>query len=127
MSGFSWGAGAGGGARHRAGDGRRWSVASLPSSSGYGTTPGSSAVSSRASSQERLSGHPHHQQAGPYSGHFGSNEFESSQSLLEPGADTEGKRSPSLRPRSRSLRWAPFTFLLCLIESNLKRLLPLTD
>ena len=102
QSGFSFG-----GSKYRSGDGRRWSVASLPSSSGYGTTPGSSAVSSRCSSQERLHqpppGHPHHQhplhQDHLTITHFDSND--SNPSLMDP---EEGRRSPSFRPRSRSLR-----------------------
>jgi len=110
-------------------DGRRWSVASLPSS-GYGTTPGSSNVSSQCSSQERLhqlgaaaaasggaghhattpapAGTPMGTPVGPGSGlasedprmfhrHFSSND--SNPSLI----DDDGRRSPSIRPRSRSL------------------------
>ena len=100
---WSSGAGQGGaGGKLRSGDGRRWSVASLPSSSGYGTTPGSSAVSSRCSSQERL-----HQLHQPHTAHqeqrtrqhFDSNESNPSLVDIE-----EGRRSPSFRPRSRSLR-----------------------
>ncbi|XP_042861257.1 microtubule-associated serine/threonine-protein kinase 3-like isoform X5 [Penaeus japonicus] len=100
-------------------DGRRWSVASLPSS-GYGTTPGSSNVSSQCSSQERL-----HQIGGGGAGGAGSgavgpgNLSNTSSPAVEevrhshirhfssgesnPSIDDDGRRSPMNRPRSRSL------------------------
>jgi microtubule-associated serine/threonine kinase len=87
------------------GDGRRWSVASLPSS-GYGTTPGSSNMSSKCSSQERLHQLPHMPTSDDMrilTHHFSSNE--SNPSL--PGVTYEenpiSHRSPLHRPRSRSL------------------------
>ncbi|CAH0562652.1 unnamed protein product [Brassicogethes aeneus] len=87
------------------GDGRRWSVASLPSS-GYGTTPGSSNMSSKCSSQERLHQLPHIPTSDDIrmlTQHFSSNDSNAS---LPPGSYEENPilhRSPLHRPRSRSL------------------------
>lgn len=86
------------------GDGRRWSVASLPSS-GYGTTPGSSTMSSKCSSQERLHQLPHIPTSDDIrmlTHHFSSNE--SNPSLPGSYDDTSiTHKSPLHRPRSRSL------------------------